>query len=475
MPDRVEAGSLMKWNMTPVIWFVVLELLCVTGFVVLLTMGQTVLAASVLLGPLQLLAWFALAGNGYATLVAFTALLPLAGARLIPLAYDRFAYMPGTVVLLCLLVFTSYSVATKPGSVRLRTSVWLPLLVFGIWTVVSGLNATTHGWGWKFLLLMTIVTVQVMILAYFFATVPCTLADVRTLLYTAMAATVFVAICVPFLQTASGGLGALGGKMVDTPFGDVNLNTIGYILGPAAAVALGMAVGTRRARTKSWLLVTVFICALVLVLTKSRGAWLGFGAAFLYLMVRRRSLTLVASGVAAGIVVVFSDMLRALFVSRAAATTAYDPSLLGRFFLWDFAWRIGKANWLFGVGMENFRYVKQLFGFPMSLKAGLDFNAHNIYLEMFADLGVVGLATFLWMLVGSFIRSSNAVKFDDASDLGLGLSAGIVAYAAHGFVDSIFFQQGVFALLGLLVGLTMSLGRLTAAPPSATQRPLLEQ
>ena len=455
-------------------WFIALELACVAGFAVLLKVGQPGLAAAVLLGPLQLMAWFALAGNGYATLVAFTALLPLAGARLIPLAYDRFAYMPGTVGLLCLLALTGYLVAPKPGSVRLRASAWLPLLVFGIWTVVSGLNATARGWGWKFLLLMTIVTVQVMILVYFFATVPSTLVDVRKLLYTVMAATVFVAVCVPFLQTASGGFGALGGKMVDTPFGDVNLNTIGYVVGPVAAAALGMAVGSRRAPTRRWLFATVFVCVLVLVLTKSRGAWLGFGAAFLYLMVRRRSLTLIASAIAASIAIILSDVLRALFVSRAAATTAYDPSLLGRFFLWDFAWRIGKANWLFGVGMENFRYVKQLFGFPMSLKAGLDFNAHNIYLEMFVDLGVVGLATFLWILASSFIRSSNAVKSDDASDLGLGLSAGIVAYAAHGFVDSIFFQQGVFALLGLLVGLSMSLNRLSAVPASAVHRSLQE-
>lgn len=457
----VSAGSLG--------WFVALELLCVAGFAVLLKMGQAGLAAAVLLGPLQLLAWFALAGNGYATLIAFTALLPLAGARLLPHAYDRLAYMPGTVVLLCLLTFTSYSVAEWPGRVRLRASEWFPLCAFGIWTVASGLNATAHGWGGKFLLLMTLVAVQVMLLAYFFATVPRSLTDVRRLLYTVVASAVFVALCVPFLQTSSGGFAALGGKMASTPFGAVNLNTIAYLLGSTSAVALGMAVGARNTRTKRWLVAAVFVSALVLVLTKSRGAWLGFGAAFLYLIVRRRSLALIVSAVAAGLAVTLTDVLRALFVSRAAATTTSDPSLLGRFLLWGYAWHIGKANWLLGVGMENFRYVKQLFGFPWPLKVGLDFNAHNIYLEMFVDLGIAGLAVFLWLLVSSFIRSSNAVKSDDASDLGLGLSAGIVAYAAHGLVDCVLFQQGVFALLGLLVGLSMSLNRLTAGPASVSR------
>lgn len=445
-------------------WFIALELLCVTGFAVFLRMGQNELAAAVLLAPLQLLVWFALAGSGYATLLVFTALLPLAGARLLPLSYDRFVYMPGTVILLCLLTFTNYSVVESRGRVRLQASEWLPLCTFGVWTVASGLNATAHGWGGKWLLLMTFVAAQVMLLAYFLATVPRSLADVRKLLYVLVAATVLVAICVPFLRTGSGGIGSFGGKMAGTPFGDVNLNTIGYVVGPVGAVALGMAVEARRGRTRHFLWLAVFVCAMALVMTKSRGAWLGFAATFLYLIIRRRSLALLVSAAAVALVVISTDVLRALFVSRVGATNVYDPSLVGRLVLWGLAWRIGWANWLFGVGMENFRYVKQLFGFPMPLKVGLMFNAHNIYLEMFADLGVIGLAVFLWLLVGSFIRSSRAVKSDDARGLGLGLSAGIVAYAVHGLVDCVLFQPGVFALFGLLVGLGMSFDRLTRSP-----------
>jgi O-antigen ligase len=288
------------------------------------------------------------------------------------------------------------------------------------------------------------------------------------LLYTAVAVAVLVAVCVPLLPTTSGVIGALGGKMVATPFGEVNLNTIGYVVGPLAAVALGMSVGSRRSRARFWLGAAAFICVLGLVLTKSRGAWLGFGVAFLYVILRKRSLALLITGAAAALAVILSDVLRALLVSRAAATTVYDPSLLGRFVLWNFAWRIGKANWLLGVGMENFRYVKHFYGFPEPLSAAIQFNAHNIYLEVFADLGVVGLAAFMWLLVSSFTRSSNAMRSDVASDLGLGLSAGLVAYAAHGLFDCVLFQPGVFALLGLFVGLSAGLNRLTAVPASSS-------
>jgi O-antigen ligase len=445
-------------------WFVALELLCVAGFVVLLVIGKTNLAAAVLLGPFQLLVWFALLRDGRALLMVFTVLLPLAGAGMLPHGYERFAFLPGTTVLLSVIVFTGYLFANRPYRARLRVSEWLPLLVLGTWSTISGVNAVARGWGCEFLLAMMLVTVEVMAIAYFFAAVPRSLRDVRLLVSALVAVTVFVAVCIPLFPAASGPSGPLGGKMILTPFGEVNLNTIGYVVGPSAAIALGVTVAAGRTRTRLWFGAAAFICTLGLVLTKSRGAWLGFGVAFLYVIVRRRSLTLLVSAASAGLVVVLSDVLHRLLVSRAAATTVYDPSLLGRFALWDYAWRIGKANWLFGVGMENFRYVKHFYRWPEPLSASIQYNAHNIYLEVFADLGVVGLAVFLWLLVSSFTRSSNAMKSNDAVDLGLGLSAGVVAYAAHGLVDCVFFQPGVFALLGVLIGLSISLSRLTSVP-----------
>jgi len=303
-----------------------------------------------------------------------------------------------------------------------------------------------------------------MAMAYFFATVPRSLEEVRTILYVVVAAGTFVAVCAPLLPGSSRALGpTLGGKTVATPFGDANLNVIGYALGAPAAVALGLTVGTERAQTRFWFGAASVICALGLVLTKSRGAWLGFSAAFLYVMVRRRSLTLVVTASSVGLAVFLSDLLRALLISRASATTASDPSLLGRYLLWDYAWRIGRENWLLGVGMENFRYVKHLYGFPERLSETIKYNTHNIFLEVFVDLGVVGLAAFSWLLLSSFSKASRATDVPKARDLGLGLSAGLVAYVAHGLVDCVLFRQSVFALLGLLVGLSICTSRLVSS------------
>jgi O-antigen ligase len=281
-------------------------------------------------------------------------------------------------------------------------------------------------------------------------------------MYTVVASMAIVALCVPAFALSAGGSPALGGKVAHTPFGGVHLNVIAGGVTIVASVALGMAAGTPRVLTRVLLGVGVFLCVVALVVTKSRAAWFGLGAAFLYLLFRTRSvwLLLLAAGVVLGIVA--SDLLRSVLVSRAQATTLRDPSLLGRFVLWNYAWLVGKANWLFGVGLENFRYVKHLYGFPSPLTAGLTFNAHNIYLELFADLGLVGLLSFLWVFAAAIIRSSRAANGATLRDVGLGISAGLVACATDGLLESVIvLNSGVFVLTGLLVGLALATARLT--------------
>ena len=458
-PMRVHSGGRSR----RLAWFIALELLCVMSFVVLLVIGQAPLAVAALVGPFQLLAWCALAGNDQALLVAFAALVPLATAELLPGAYQRYLLIPGTIGLLALLLISRRVFGDVPTSARIRTSERISMLVLSAWAVVSGIHAAFRAWGNHALLMNTLLVVEVVLLIYFAAVVPRSLQQVRVLLYVIVASMTAVAVGVPMLSIVSGGL---EGKIVSTPFGQTNLNITACGLAIVAALALGLAIGAKRAATRFLMSAAILLCAAALVFTRSRGAWLGFGLAFLYVLLRTRSLGLVLSAAGAGLGLMMSDFLRTMLVSRAAATTAYDPSMYGRLMLWLYAWRISKDNWLFGVGMENFRYVKHFYGYPMPLALARQYNAHNLYLEVLADLGVVGFVAFFWLLGRAFASSWRSVRSDAARDLGLGLSASFIACAVHGLVESVMFNPGVFALLGLLIGLSISLSRLTADPLS---------
>jgi putative inorganic carbon (HCO3(-)) transporter len=158
------------------------------------------------------------------------------------------------------------------------------------------------------------------------------------------------------------------------------------------------------------------------------------------------------------------DVFRANVFSRIEATSTTDMSLAGRILLWVCAVKVAKANLLFGVGMENFRFVKDLYGFPGPLAAHSQYNAHSLYLELLADLGIVGLACFLWMLIGTFVRLDRVTARTISGDRGLavGVNAALIAYAVHGVWDSLTWQHGAFVLLGVLIGLAMSLRRLSS-------------
>lgn len=449
-------------------WFIGLECLCVACFAVLLAVGQPRLAAAVLAGPFQLLAWCVIAGSEYAVLLAFAALAPLISAELLPYAYYAYVLVPSTIGLLVLLRAFGGVQGTSPTSGQIRTSERDSLLLLSIWAIASGVIATVRGWGNHDLSMSTLLVVEIMALVYFFAVVPRSPRDIRVLLYVMLVAMTVVAAWVP---TASLSSGDISGKVVVAPFGEANLNIVACGLAMAGAASLGMAARAARTWPKLLLYGSVLVSVVALVVTRSRGAWLGFGVAFLYVLVSTRSKGLLILAVAMALALVSSDLTRGFLVSRAAQTTSKDPSMLGRVVLWYSAWRAAQANWLFGVGMENFRYVKHLYGYPLPFSLSRPFNAHNLYLELLADLGVVGFGAFFFLFSRAVLSSWRAVRSAANSDLGLALTAGLIACAGHGLFESVMFNPGIFALLGIFMGLGLCVHRLTtdAASESASR------
>jgi len=208
--------------------------------------------------------------------------------------------------------------------------------------------------------------------------------------------------------------------------------------------------------------VAIIVLLAALAYTRSRGAWVGLGAAFVYYLARTRTLrlTLVAAVAIAALLSV--DVLRSSLLSRVEATSAQDPSLMGRLLLWRWALRVAQDNWLLGVGMENFRFVKHLYEYPDFLDVHRVFNTHNLYLEFLADLGFGGLFGLLWLQIGSVVRLDRLVRREGRPNrgIGLGLNAGIIAFSVHGLMDSLTWQHGAFILFGIVVGLAMCVRRL---------------
>lgn len=91
--------------------------------------------------------------------------------------------------------------------------------------------------------------------------------------------------------------------------------------------------------------------------------------------------------------------------------------------------------------------------------------AHNCYIQMAAEIGIFGLAAFLWIMIRLFkltIQKMNKSKCLDArlKELMLGLLSGVLAFLIHSFFDTNFYSLQLSVLFWLMTGLLMSVHKL---------------
>jgi O-antigen ligase len=120
---------------------------------------------------------------------------------------------------------------------------------------------------------------------------------------------------------------------------------------------------------------------------------------------RGRAAALAAAGIAAG-AAYFTFAADPQAVGRLLGIAADQGS--GRWELWAVATQIGAAQPLTGIGLANITVVEPSYVVLTDLRsshliAQFPQQTHNVYLQMFAELGIFGLAAFLVML-GAIVR-----------------------------------------------------------------------
>lgn len=122
------------------------------------------------------------------------------------------------------------------------------------------------------------------------------------------------------------------------------------------------------------------------------------------------------------------------------------PWVVGRLDLWGAGVRLAAQRPLFGFGPDNFRHF---YGTQLGLERWDErVQANNLYLELLVDLGIAGLAAFLWQVLPITLR---AVRHSDVVSLGLGLS--LLAFLVHGLLDSFLAFTPTALLFWIVLGL----------------------
>ena len=164
--------------------------------------------------------------------------------------------------------------------------------------------------------------------------------------------------------------------------------------------------------TPARVVATAYMLLLIglLILTKTRSAWVAcffIFAIFGGFCERRYLLYLLAAPILALLMPGVQERLADLAAGNDYVQYARLNSFAWRRLLWETAlgW-MTPDHYVLGYGLDSFRQYSVTF-FPLSNPADIGPGAHNVYVQLFFELGVLGLIAFFWLFgrLASWLRS----------------------------------------------------------------------
>ena len=241
-----------------------------------------------------------------------------------------------------------------------------------------------------------------------------------------------------------------------------NANALGLYLGPLALIGLGVFLkifkseSDTRFKLIKLFIVGVFLAAYIsaIYLSRSRGAAIGLGVAALFFFgvifyqTLSKKLKKISIGSLYTLIAVSATLLILGFVNIDRVIPVTSPKLQDtaytRLCIWQGTNRMLGDNVFTGAGLSGFpltypKYAtcdKQAFQYP-----------HNIFLNFWVEMGLIGLMVFLWIsFVYSKILSQHINDF-----LAVGLLGALVYIFIHGLVDVPFFKNDLSAQFWILL------------------------
>jgi O-antigen ligase len=274
----------------------------------------------------------------------------------------------------------------------------------------------------------------------------------------------FVYAFFAILQSVLSPLKIYGIYEAGAPFGSfVNRHNFAAYIEMTMALPLGLMFVGAVGKDKRLLYVTIIgLMGVALLLSGSRGGLIAFIAEIIFLVLLTtgtRSRSKLGLKLALAALLLVAVVGGAIFVggetslTRVAETAATDDVTTGRSNIWRVSLGVITANLPFGAGLGAFGVAYT----PHDAMSGLERveQAHNDYLQVLADAGIVGLIIggfFLWCI---FVLGREAVAIGNTYRRGiaLGALAGIFAILVHSIFDFVLHTTAVSVLFLMLLSL----------------------
>ena len=199
-----------------------------------------------------------------------------------------------------------------------------------------------------------------------------------------------------------------------------------------------------------WIMTGLLI--LCLAFTYSRGGWLACVCTLILLGIFKSKKLLAAT---LAILLISLFVIQGPIYKGTGLSTKISEGKIDRPTLWSEALNIVEDFPLLGSGLNTYAKIGPYY--RITEETGV--YPHNSYLHMAAESGILGLGTFLWVIITLFWASlANLKKIHDrfVNTVLIGLLASLFGLLAHSFVDTDMYTLQLSNLMWFIMGLIVA-------------------
>jgi O-antigen ligase len=255
-----------------------------------------------------------------------------------------------------------------------------------------------------------------------------------------------------------------------SPFGSfVNRHNFAAFIEMALSLPLGlMFVGAIKKDRRLLYITAIGLMGIALLLSGSRGGFIAFLAQIIFLVIlttKAKNRGQIALKIVLAVALVAAITVGSFFVggesslTRFAETAASNNITADRGHIWNVTLRVIGSNLPFGAGLGAFGVAYT----PFDTMSGLERveQAHNDYLQVLADAGIVGLIIGAFFVFWLFRQGIRYAETENTFRRGVvvGALAGCFAILVHSIFDFVLHTTAISVMFLTLVSLVVAGGR----------------
>jgi O-antigen ligase len=244
-------------------------------------------------------------------------------------------------------------------------------------------------------------------------------------------------------------------------------NALGIYLCCINPLIVGLTLFYFRNRLRIIMLFVSLLVVAGLYLTYSRGALIGFFIAILFLAIMKKNKVIIGALIASVIIFPFVAPKN---MKGWLAVVKTNPLIFllndDRITAYKNTYNMISHYPFFGVGVNTYSKVYAKYKLPEAEKMGPtpdSFYAHNNFLHMAGETGLLGLAAFLWFLFVLFKKNFSAFKGINDEYLkivSLSLVGCLIAFLINGLTETSLYNARVAMIFWFIVGFSLAVSRI---------------